>query len=406
MPMLPIEPPVVRQFTNFQAATVVIGQPDAESGEPDQGLPTSARGLDFPQGMAVAPGGELLVADSRNNRVLVFPSVPAASGTAATAVFGQADLETSRIETSAQGLRGATGVAVGQGKIVIADKSANRVVIYDQMAAPEVRPSAAVVIGQPDPGSSTAGCAADKLDGPMAVAITPGGRLIVADGGNSRVLVWDAIPTDPDNVPPPTLVLGQGDFEHCVSNDDEPQDRVQDIGPDGQPLASARTLAFPMDVWSDDTRLVVADAYNNRVLVWTSFPTASFQAANLVLGHFTFTDSMPNSEADGPGPDGPTPRTLNFPGGAHSDGTSLVVADTNNHRVLVWNTFPSQSFQAADVVLGHLRFDQRASNDGNGDGSPDGPTSQVFHLPQRVLLTPDALLVSDREFNRVLVFRR
>jgi hypothetical protein len=37
---------------------------------------------------------------------------------------------------------------------------------------------------------------------------------------------------------------------------------------------------------------------------------------------------------------------------------------------------------------------------------PDGPTSQVFNLPQRVLLTPDALLVSDREHNRVLMFRR
>lgn len=406
MPMPPIEPPVVRQFTNFQAAAVVIGQTDAESGEPNQGRATSAGGVDFPQGMALGPNGELLVADSGNNRVLVFPSLPAGSGAAATAVFGQAGLDTSLIETSAQGLRGATGVAVGQGKIVVADKFANRVLVYDQMATPTSRPSAAVVIGQPDPNSSTPGCAAEKLNTPTAVAITPSGRLIVADSGNSRVLVWDSIPSDPDNVPSPTLVLGQGDFDHCQSNDDEPQDRLSDIGPDGQALASAKTLSFPADVWSDDDRLVVVDRMNNRVLIWTHFPAASFEPANLVLGHSTFTDSMPNSEADGPGPDGPTARTLNIPGGVHSDGTTLAVADTNNHRVLIWHTFPTESFQRADVVLGHIGFDQRVTNDGNDDEQTDEPSSQVFNLPQRVLLTGDALLVSDREHNRVLVFRK
>ena len=403
-PPLIIDPPHV--FTTFQHASAAIGQPNLESGEPNQGAQTSGRGLDFPQGMTLGPNGELLVADSDNKRVLVFQSVPVASGAMANAVFGQPDLDTSLIEISAQGLGGATGVAVGNGKIVIADKFANRVLVYDQMATPTFRPSAAVVIGQPDADSSAPGCAADGLNLPTSVAITPSGRLIVADSGNNRVLVWDAIPSDPDNVPPPTLVLGQGDFDHCVSNDDEPQDRVEDIGPDGQPLASARTLSSPKDIWSDDTRLVVVDSFNDRVLIWSSFPEASFQPANLVLGHSTFTDSMPNSEADGPGSDEPTARTLNIPGGVHSDGTSLVVADTNNNRVLIWNAFPSQSFQPADVVLGHRGFDQYASNDGNDDGIPDGATSQVFHLPQSVLLTSDALLVSDRGFNRVLVFRR
>lgn len=403
-PPLVIDPPPV--FTTFQHASAAIGQPDRESGQPNQGTQVSDRGLSFPQGMSLGPNGELLVADSDNNRVLVFPSVPLGSGAAASAVFGQSGFDSSVGEVSLQGLSGPAGVAVGQGKIAIADRFANRVLIYDQIPTGGARPSAAVVIGQPDPASSSSGCAANKLNVPTAVAITPLGRLIVADSGNNRVLVWDAIPSDPANVPAPTLVLGQGDFDHCVSNDDEPQDRAEDIGPDGQPLASARTLSIPVDVWSDDDRLVVVDMLNDRVLIWTDFPQRSFQPANLVLGHSTFTDTSPNSEADGPGSTGPTSRTLNVPGGVHSDGTSLVVADTNNHRVLIWNRFPDTSFTRADVVLGHADFDRRASNDVNADGSADGPTSQVFNLPQRVLLVGDALLVSDREFNRVLIFRR
>ena len=65
------------------------------------------------------------------------------------------------------------------------------------------------------------------------------------------------------------MVLGQNSFTNCIANDDD-----QDGADDGVP--TARTLASPTGVWSDGTRLVVADKSNNRVLIWNSFPTTNF----------------------------------------------------------------------------------------------------------------------------------
>ncbi|MEO7523220.1 MAG: hypothetical protein ABIT58_03960 [Ferruginibacter sp.] len=36
--------------------------------------------------------------------------------------------------------------------------------------------------------------------------------------------------------------------------------------------ASAATLLYPSGVWSDGIKLIVADAWNHRVLIWNSFP--------------------------------------------------------------------------------------------------------------------------------------
>lgn len=397
---------MARLFTNFQAASAVIGQANADIGEPNQGLDVSDRGLDAPQGLALGPNGELLVVDYGNNRVLAFSTVPESSGAAAQAVIGQSRFDTDQGRVQVDGLNGPTAVAAGAGKVAVADKFSHRVLIYDQMPAPGSVLSARLVIGQSGFTSSDQDCGPNSLRRPSGVAITPSGQLIVADSGNHRVLVWAAIPSDPLNVPPPTLVLGQASLDNCVSNDDEPQNGAPDIGPDGKERASAKTLSSPTTVWSDDDRLVVVDALNDRVLIWTGFPRDNFQAANIVLGHSTFSDTEPNSESDGPGFTEPTARTLNLPQGVHSDGKSLVVADTNNNRVLIWNTFPTTSFQPADVVLGHASSNQRVTDDLDGNEETDTPTSRVLKYPSQVLLTGDTLLVSDTYHNRILLFRR
>ncbi|KQT12998.1 hypothetical protein [Ramlibacter sp. Leaf400] len=120
-----------------------------------------------------------------------------------------------------------------------------------------------------------------------------------------------------------------------------------------------------------------------------------------MLGHSDITATTPNDNNVLP-----KAQTLFGPQDIDSDGTSLVVADTANNRVLVWKTFPDRDFQPADIVLGHPGFEQRVPNDQAGDGTSDGPTAKTFDRPLKVLLTPDALLVSDSFHNRVLVFRR
>lgn len=381
---------------------MVIGQPDQFSGLANQGQGTSATGLSLPTDFTLTPAGGLLVADQANNRVVFFHPMPTTPGAAAQAVLGQPNPDASSAAVTRSGLNGPYGVAAalvgGQARMAVADTYANRVLVYTQLPVvgmPMPEPVAVigqpdVVMGQPDFNSSTPGCAANRLDFPYAVKITPQGKLIVVDNGNHRVLVWNQVPVA-HPVPPPDAVLGQPSPDSCLRNNN----------PENGDVPGRGTLSFPGDAWSDDTRMVVADQLNNRVLIWSSFPTGFLRDADVVLGHNGFSSAAPN---DGLG--APTDRTLRGPAGVHSDGTALAVADSSNNRVLVWSTFPDGNAQPAQVVLGHLTFGQNVSNDGNSDGIPDGPTPQVFNTPMRVLLTPGALFVTDNSHNRLLRFTR
>ena len=47
----------------------------------------------------------------------------------------------------------------------------------------------------------------------------------------------------------------------------------------------------PSGLYSDGTRLFVADKLNNRVLIWNAWPTANGQAADVVLGQAAMTSN-------------------------------------------------------------------------------------------------------------------
>ncbi len=50
---------------------------------------------------------------------------------------------------------------------------------------------------------------------------------------------------------------------------------------------------------------------------------------------------------------------------------SINLADSDNNRVLVWNSMPTVSFTPADRVLGQSDFTRNTSNNGNQDGAGD-----------------------------------
>jgi len=312
-------------------------------------------------------------------------------------VLGQPDFKTTTANLTRGGMNRPWSVAAGNGKMVVADYGNNRVLIYDVIPADgSALPD--TVVGQPDFETIEEGCTADRLAGPASASVTPGGKLVVTDGTHNRVLVWDSLPTTSGQEA--DLVLGQGDMTHCSANDDN-----QDGADDGR--SSARTLHGPIGAWADDTQLVVADYVNHRVLIWAPFPTTSFQPADLVLGQSDFSRNVRNDDDQNGAQDaGPTARTMNFPAFVHSNGAQLVVTDSANHRTLLWNSFPIASFQPADSVLGQSDFTHNAYDDDDQNGVPDAtPSARTQRLPGGAASYQDKLLTTGPGNNRLLIYQ-
>lgn len=342
--------------------------------------------------------GKLFIGDYDNNRILAYSSLPTVSNASADFVLGQPDFTSTTATVTQNSHRRPQQVVSAAGKLIVAEYSSHRIMIYNSIptsgsAVPDV------VVGQPDFTSSNSACSADGLFRVETVAVTPGGKLIATDSSNNRLLIWNAIPTS--NGQPADVVLGQADFTHCTEDDDD-QDGIADATP------SARSLDYPAGIWTDGTRLVVSDSDNNRVLIWNQVPTTSFQPADIVLGQASFTKFTENDDnQDSVADVSPSARTLSYPyDGIDSNGVQLAVADNNNNRVLIWNTFPTTNFQPADVVLGQATFSGQMINDDNQDGVDDGiGSARVLELPSGILFHHNKLMIADTENNRFLIFQ-
>lgn len=369
-----VTPLVAVKFANGQAASAVIGQLTFTSGVANQASGVAANTSSGPFGNPYVLAGALYLGDSANNRTLVYSSMPAANGTAADFAIGQVSLTGSSFGTSASAVFGPAQNVVTNGKLVVAESGNNRISIYNTV--PASAPGAInVVAGQAGKTTSAPGCAASGLNTPEAVAMA-GAKLIVADAGNNRVLIWNSIPAT-DGVAA-DLVLGQAGFTSCAPNQGG--------------AAAANTLNLPTGLWSDGTRLAVADSSNNRVLIWNSIPTAMDQAADLVLGQADFISVLPNI---GGAASAPAASSVNAPGGGvYLNSVQLVVADSGNNRILIWNKFPSANGQAADAVLGQAGLTTNApATSATGLFSPGG-----------VFLSGRQLIVSDTKNNRYLIY--
>jgi NHL repeat len=96
----------------------------------------------------------------------------------------------------------------------------------------------------------------------------------------------------------------------------------------------------------------------------------------------------------------PSESTLYAPRGVHLDENLLVVADSGNHRVLLWRGVPNVDHSSADLVLGQ----PNAHTEGPaaaGRGPENG-----FHLPTGVLVHDGRLWVADAWHHRILVWDR
>ena len=220
--------------------------------------------------------------------------------------------------------------------------------------------------------------APDTMFGPRGVCIA--GRapaLFVADTGHHRLMIWKNLP-DQDNTPA-DLVIGQTDFWR--------------EGRNARGAPGSATFNMPTGVASDGRVLVVADAWNHRVLIWRELPTINNQPADVVLGQADFSGALANRGADRLGPE-----TLNWCYGATIADGRLFVADTGNRRVLVWNSLPRENGQPADLALGQSDMITRDDNAGIGAGAIG------MRWPHSIVVDRGRIMVADAGNNRVMVW--
>jgi uncharacterized protein (TIGR03437 family) len=350
-------------------ASMVLGQPDFVSSD----IALTATGMRNPTGIAT-DGKVVAVADTDNNRILIWLSVPHANGQPPDVVVGQKDFthNATSVPPTATSLRGPIGVWIAGGKLYVADTQDNRVLIYNKI--PTTNGVAAdVVIGQPNFTSfvqpdltlNNATPAANNMQDPISVT-TDATHMYVADLGQSRVLIFNTIPTS--NGAAADVVVGQPDMVSAADNNGftVPANPTIDMegNPEGLtpvlcqagaayatalgqsgttavdaegtllfPLRCAATLSFPRYAFSDGTRLFIADGGNDRVLVYNKIPTTNGVPADTILGE---ADEF--SDNTGQNPDGSdafqTPSALAW------DGVNLYVSDTYNRRVVVYTAEP------------------------------------------------------------------
>lgn len=267
-------------------------------------------------------------------------------------------------------------------------------IIFDDLKQNVVYPKAiarGISLGQPD----TKGSIGKKLGISRAFGLfNVGNKFIVSDTINNRVLVWNSFPLNKNSAP--DLAVGQSSLSST---------RLNYMG-----TTASNTLSGPRDAWSDGTKLIVVDTGNHRVLIWNTFPTSYGKAADVVLGQSNFSTSTanngPNTVACG-GSAGRNACSLSSPEGVYSDGTKLFVADTSNHRVLIWNTIPTVSGAAADVVLGQPDFISGSTNNGPNTVACDstlGPNRCGLANPTGIYALNGKLYVADYTNNRVLIW--
>ncbi|PZC40410.1 MAG: hypothetical protein DK305_000776 [Chloroflexi bacterium] len=169
---------------------------------------------------------------------------------------------------------------------------------------------------------------------------TDGVRLALADTFNNRILIWNSLPSD-NTIP--DIVLGQTNFNT------------------NNPGNSSSQMNWPISVSLASNKLVVTDTYNDRILIWSTFPTVNAQPADIIINN-----TGPIGQA--------TKRTIKWPWGIWTNGKKMVITNTMGGSALIWNSFPTSNNQPADILL-----------TGNGN----------FGTPRQITSNGQSLMIGD-----------
>ena len=198
--------------SNGPNADVVLGQTDFTTSTTI--TPPAQNRITTPRGIAVDSSGNLWVAEVQNHRVLRFDNAASkSSGDNADGVLGQSDYVTSTSTTTTQSsLRNPHGIAMdSDGRLWVAQNGSHRVTWFNNAASKTNGANADGVLGQANFTSGTGAVTQSGMNSPRDVAISPAGRLFVLIYLSNRVLIFNNAASKSDGANADN-VLGQSNF--------------------------------------------------------------------------------------------------------------------------------------------------------------------------------------------------
>ncbi len=382
-------------------ANNVLGQPNFTSGH---GAPA---GLTSQTGMRSAFGnpaydavhGRLFVADSGNNRVLVYNTATISDGMAAANVLGQSNFTNNQpnggsVTPTARGFSEPAGVAYDSvnERLYVSDYNNNRVLMFDVHVVTD-NMLASVVLGQSDFVTQTLWPTSQRsLSAPLDLAYEPSSQLLyVPDQNNNRVMIFSV--ANPTTNMLASFVLGAPDFTttggYCSANS----------------LFNPVGVAFDSD--SGHRRIFVADYLGDRVLIYEG-ALSNGKAATHVLGEKDLTTCMING---GAGMFAPTQNGLDHSYGILYDSINqrLFVADQTSSRVMVFDMSGAiVDNMEATYLMGQPKWGDGWTGHGGWqeNGGSAGATQNGLATPSGVAIdfANSRIFVSDTHNNRVVVY--
>ena len=371
-----------------QGADVILGK-IPEPGELAIPLEASAIAMYGPRDAClVSENGPLWVSDTGHHRLLGWRQRPQVDGQPADWIIGQPDFnsegQNAKKTPGRATLSVPTGVCVCGEGLAVADAWNHRVLIWKNIPEDSNVP-ADLVLGQADftcneSNRGSLDADANTMHWPYGILYHQG-RLFVADTGNRRVLIWDELPQE--NGQPADVVLGQPNMLSRNEN--------------GGSSATASSMRWPHAIafWGDN--LVVADAGNNRIMIWEEIPTGNNAPCTVVLGQKNF-----NSVEMNQGIYFPNASSLSMPYGVTTWKNWLIAADTANSRLLGWKkSSPILSLQGAvaDGIAGQIDFQTKGENRDFGL-----PMRDSLCWPYGIQICGNTAVIADSGNNRVLLW--